>query len=86
MFEDQCQRAAFVSTWTHVARKPNDDAKDGDKDGARTQGVTARDIRLAYAVEELVERALAASGKEYRPRRRPEADQPKTVEELDGYS
>ena len=48
--------------------------------------MTARDIRLAYAVEELVERALAASGKEYRPRRRPEADQPKTVEELDGYS
>jgi hypothetical protein len=73
----------FVSTWTHVARKPNDDAKEDD---ARTQGVTARDIRLAYAVEKLVERALAASGKEYRPRRRPEADQPKTVEELDGYS
>jgi len=86
VFEDRRQRAVLVSTWTHVARKPNDDAEGGDKDGTKTQGVTARDIRLAYALEELVERALAASGKEYRPRGRPEADRPKTVEELDGYS
>jgi len=86
VFEDRRQRAVLVSTWTHVARKPNDDAEGGDKDGTKTQGVTARDIRLAYALEELVERALAASGKEYCPRGRPGADRPKTVEELDGYS
>ncbi|KAI0256066.1 hypothetical protein BJV78DRAFT_1278634 [Lactifluus subvellereus] len=86
VFEDQHQHAVLVSTWTHVARKPSDDAKGGDKDGVKTQGVTARDIRLAYALEELVERALATSGKEYSPRSRPEADRPKTVEELDGYT
>jgi hypothetical protein len=56
-----------------------------DKD-YRTQGVTARDIRLAYALEALFESSLAASGGEYDPRLRPEADRPKTVEQLDGYS
>jgi hypothetical protein len=87
VFEDQ--HAVLVSTWTHVARKPNDDdasGGDGDKDGTKTQGVTARDIRLAYVLEKMFERALAASGKEYSPRMRPEADRPRTVEELDGYN
>lgn len=81
MVEDQ--HAVLVSTWTHVARRPNADAYDID---STTQGVTARDICLAYALEELFENALAASGGEYVPRLRPEADRPKTVEELDGYS
>jgi hypothetical protein len=79
------EHAVLVSTWTHVARKPNVDARDGGK-ASRTQGVTARDIRLAYALEELFESALTASGEEYDPRLRPEADRPKTVEGLDGYS
>ena len=76
MFEDEY--AVLVSTWTHVARKRS---KVEDKD-ERTQGVTARDIRLAYALEELSESALAAGGREYVLLVRPEADRPKTVEEL----
>jgi hypothetical protein len=80
VFEDQVQQAVLVNTWTHVARKPDAD------DGTKTQGVTMRDLRLAYALEGLFENALAASGKEYRPRLRPETDRPTTVEELDGYN
>ena len=48
--------------------------------------MTARDIRLAYALEELFESALAAGGREYVPLVRPEADRPKTVEELNCYT
>jgi hypothetical protein len=80
VFEDQ--RAVLVSTWTHVAQRPNTDGKNGN---IKTQGVTARDIRLAYALEKLFERALAESGGVYDPRLRPEADRPKTIEELEGY-
>lgn len=84
MFKDQ--HAVLVSTWTHVARRRSDaDAKVEDKD-KKTPGVTARDIRLAYALEKLFESALAAGGKEYIPLVRPEADRPKTVEELDGHT
>jgi len=75
--------AVLVNTWTHVARGPNADAQDK---GLKTQGVTARDIHLAYALEGLFESALVASGREYAPRLCPEADRPKTIEELDGYS
>jgi hypothetical protein len=74
------QHAVLVSTWTHVARRPNADVQDKD---STTQGVTARDIRLAYALEKMFENALAASGGEYVPRLRPEANRPTTVEELD---
>ncbi|KAN0113998.1 hypothetical protein V8E52_007147, partial [Russula decolorans] len=74
VFEDQ--HAVLVSTWTHVARRRSD-AKVEDKD-EKTHGVTARDIRLAYALEELFESALAAGGREYVPPVRPEADRPKT--------
>ncbi|KAI0305619.1 hypothetical protein B0F90DRAFT_1815213 [Multifurca ochricompacta] len=77
------QHAVLVSTWTHVARKRNGDINDKD---IKTEGVTARDIRLAYALEKLFESALAASGDKYDPPIRQEADQPKTVEELEGYS
>jgi hypothetical protein len=83
VFEDEDQHTVLVSTWTHVARRPKVDAEDKD---AKTQGVTARDIRLAYALEKLFESALAASGREYKPRVRPEVEQPKTVEELDGMA
>jgi hypothetical protein len=84
VFEDQ--HAVLVSTWTHVARRRSDaGAKVEDKD-EKTHGVTARDIRLAYALEELFESALAAGGREYVPPVRPEADRPKTVEELNGYT
>jgi hypothetical protein len=87
VFEDQGQHAVLVSTWTHVARKPNDDyTSGGGNDGTKTQGVTARDIRLAYVLEKQFESVWAASGKEYNPRMRPDADRPKTVEELDGYN
>jgi hypothetical protein len=83
VFEDQ--HAVLVSTWTHVARRRSD-AKVEDKD-EKTHGVTARDIRLAYyALEELFESAPAAGGREYVPPVRPEADRPKTVEELNGYA
>jgi len=51
----------------------------------KIQGVTARDIRLAYALEELFESALAVGGREYAPLMLPEADRPKTVEELNGF-
>jgi hypothetical protein len=77
------QHAILISTWTHVARRS--DAEVQDK-SFKTQGVTARDIRLAYALEGLFESALVASGREYVPRLRPEADRPKTIEELEGYS
>ncbi|KAH9047914.1 hypothetical protein EDB84DRAFT_1459683 [Lactarius hengduanensis] len=77
IFEDQ--HSVLVSTWTHVARK-REDPDAGDKD-TQTQGVTVRDIRLAYALEELFESALAASGENYVPRLRPEADRPRTLEE-----
>jgi hypothetical protein len=78
------QHAVLVSTWTHVARRRSDaDVKEKDD---KTQGVTARDIRLAYALEGLFESALAAGEEVYVPRVRPEADRPKTVEELEGYS
>lgn len=84
MFKDQ--HAVLVSTWTHVARRRSDEsAKMGEMD-EKTPGVTARDIRLAYALEELFESALAADGREYVPLVRPEADRPKTVEELNGYT
>jgi hypothetical protein len=73
----------LVTTWTHVARKRNPDSSDND---TKTQGVTARDIRLAYALEKLFESALAASGEDYVPRLRPEADRPRTLEELEGSS
>ncbi|KAH9002148.1 hypothetical protein EDB86DRAFT_3074508 [Lactarius hatsudake] len=76
VFEDQ--HSVLVSTWTHVARKQDPDA--GDKD-TKTQGVTVRDIRLAYALEGLFESALAASGENYVPQLRPEADRPRTLEE-----
>ena len=56
-----------------------------DKD-EKIQGVTVRDIRLAYALEGLFESALAAGGREYVPHVWPEADRPKTVEELNAYS
>ncbi|KAH9038723.1 hypothetical protein EDB85DRAFT_1931742, partial [Lactarius pseudohatsudake] len=77
VFEDQ--HSVLVSTWTHVARK-REDPDAGDKD-TQTQGVTVRDIRLAYALEELFESALAVSGENYVPRLRPEADRPRTLEE-----
>jgi len=83
VFEDEDQHTVLVSTWTHVAQKPNADAEDKD---AKTPGVTARDIRLAYALEKLFESALAASGREYKPRVRLEVERPKTVEELDGIA
>ncbi|KAH9998512.1 hypothetical protein BJV74DRAFT_883196 [Russula compacta] len=79
VFEDQ--HAVLVSTWTHVARRSNAGAEDQD---ANIQGVTVRDIRLAYVLEELFENALVASGREYHPHVRPEADRPNTVEELEG--
>ena len=75
--------AVLVNTWTHVARRPNPDTQDG---GSKTQGVTARDIRLAYALEDLFENSLVASGNEYVPHLCPEADRPKAIEELDGYN
>jgi len=78
------QHAILVSTWTHVARRPNTDVKDKDEN-IKTQGVTARDIRLAYALEELFENALAENGGVYNPRVRPEADRPNTIEEVEGY-
>jgi hypothetical protein len=53
--------------------------------GDKRQGVTARDIRLAYALEGLFESAMVAGGEVYVPRVRPEADRPRTVEELEGY-
>ena len=43
-------------------------------EGDKTPGVTARDIRLAYALESL-ESALAAGREVYDPRARPGADQ-----------
>jgi hypothetical protein len=52
------QHAVLVSTWTHVAaRRPNADVQDED---STTEGVTARDLRLAHALEALFENALAA--------------------------
>ena len=64
-----------------MARNQNSDASGED---TKTQGVTARDIRLAYALEKLFESALAESGEDYVPRLRPEADRPRTLEELEG--
>ena len=81
IFEDP--HSVLFSKWTHVARKQNPDASDKD---AKTQGVTARDIRLAYALEQLFESALVASGEDYVPPLRPEADRPSTLEELEGYN
>jgi hypothetical protein len=75
VFEDQ--HAVLVSTWTHVARRRSE-AKVENKD-EEIQTVTARDIRLAYALEELFE---SAGGREYVPLVQPEADRPNTVEEL----
>jgi hypothetical protein len=83
VIEGEHDHAVLVSTWTHEARSQNADAQDK---GSKMQGVTARDIRLAYALEDLYESALVASGREYAPRLCPEADRPKTIEELDGYS
>ncbi|KAI0268728.1 hypothetical protein BC834DRAFT_968176 [Gloeopeniophorella convolvens] len=91
---DELDRAVLVSTWTHVARRPGAAAAP-PRAGAgavaaasdeKVQGVTARDIRLAYELEKMFERALAASGTEYRAQLRPEAERPRTVEELVGYS
>jgi hypothetical protein len=42
----------------------------------RRQGVTVRDIRLAHALEEVFESALAAAGRDYVPLARPEGDRP----------
>jgi hypothetical protein len=85
LFEDQ--HAVLVSTWTHVARRRSDaKEKDSMDKDEKTHGVTARDIRLANALEELNESALAAGGREYVPLVRPEAGRPKTVEELNGYT
>ena len=82
VFEDQY--AVLVSTWTHVARRRSGaDAKVEDM-VEKTQGITARDIRLAYALEELFESSLIASGREYVPLVLPEADRPKAVEEVNG--
>jgi len=81
VFDDE--HSVLVSTWTHVAKKQIQEASDKH---TKTQGVTARDIYLAYALEELFESALAESGENYVPRLRPEADQPNTVEELEGYN
>jgi len=81
VLEDEDQHTVLVSTWTHDARGPTWDAEDEDEDN-KMQGVTARDIRLAYALEKLFESALAASGREYKPRVRPEEERPKTVEQL----
>jgi hypothetical protein len=83
VFKDQ--HAVLVSTWTHFARRRSADAKVEDKD-KKTPGVTTRDIRLAYALEELFESALAAGGKEYIPLVRPESDRPKTAKELNGHT
>ena len=84
------QHAVLVSTWTHVARRrsadADADAKAKDKKGEKIHGVTARDIRLAYILEGLFESTLVAGGKEYVPLVRPEADRPKTVEELNDYT
>jgi hypothetical protein len=85
VFEDQ--HAVLVSTWTHVARRRSDaDANVEDNKDEKIHGVTARDIRLAYALEGLFESALAAGGRDYVPLVRPEADRPKTVEELNDYT
>jgi hypothetical protein len=84
VFEDQ--HAVLVSTWTHVARRRSDAGATAEDKDVKTPGVTARDIRLAYVLEELFERALAAGGKEYVPLVRPEADRPETVEELNVLS
>lgn len=82
---NQDKLAVLVSTWTHVARRGSDREVEGTND-ENVQGVTARDIRLAYALEGLFVSALAAGGSEYVPVVRPEADRPKTVEELNGYT
>lgn len=82
---DEYQPAVLVSTWTHFARRGSDAEVEGTND-EKIQGVTARDIRLAYALEKFFESALAAGGREYVPLVRPEADRPKTVEELNGYT
>ena len=89
MFRDQY--ASLVSTWTQVARGKSDakvgqDQEQDQDEVEKIQGVTARDIRLAYALEALFEKALAIAGREYVPLVRPEADRPKTVEELNGYT
>ena len=55
----------------HVARRmPDADIKDKDY---KTPGVTARDIRLACALESF-ESALSAGWERYDPRVRPEAE------------
>jgi hypothetical protein len=90
VFRDQ--HAILVRTWTHVARRrsadadADADAKAEDNKGEKINGVTARDIRLAYALEGFFESVLAAGGEEYVPLVRPEADRPKTVEELNDYT
>jgi hypothetical protein len=49
-------------------------------------GVTARDIRLAYALEELFESALAAGGREYVPLVRPGREAKNGRGALNGYT
>ena len=49
-------------------------------------GVTARDIRFMYALEQLFESALVESREDYVPQLRPEADRPRTLEELEGHN
>jgi hypothetical protein len=56
--------------WTISLEGRRSDAKVEDKD-EKTEGGTARDIRLAHALEELFESALAAGGREYVPLVRP---------------
>jgi hypothetical protein len=80
VFENQ--HAVIVTTWTHVARRRSE-AKVENKD-EKIQGVTARDIRLACALE-LFE-SVGASGGEYVPLVQPGADRPNTVEQLNSYT
>ena len=79
VFENQ--HAVIVTTWTHVARRRSE-AKVENKD-ENIQRVTARDIRLEYALEELFE---SAGGGEYVPLVQPGADRPNTVEQLNSYT
>jgi hypothetical protein len=83
VFEGQHRHAVLVSTWTHTARRSDGNVEGKDE---KIAGVTVRDIWLAYALEELFESSLVVRGREYVPHVRPEADRPKTVEELNGYT
>jgi len=79
----ESQHAVLVGTCTHARRRPDAGVEDNDE---KTLGVTVRDIRLAYALEKFFERALAAGGRKYIPNVRSEADWPKMIDELEGYT